>query len=87
VGQTEDLLTSMSVKKESADFSATSTTFILAQLLEESHVTVDENSLSIIRITRNIFAYGGRFGLKSREYGRRVRHADHVASSIRKSWH
>jgi hypothetical protein len=26
-------------------------------------------------------------GLENREYGRRVRHADHVAPSIRKSWH
>jgi hypothetical protein len=26
-------------------------------------------------------------GLESREYGRRGRHADHVAPSIHKSWH
>jgi hypothetical protein len=25
--------------------------------------------------------------LENREYGRRIRHADHVAPSIRKSWH
>jgi hypothetical protein len=45
----------MSVGKESADFLATSTTFIFVQLLEESLVTVDESRLSLIRIIPNIF--------------------------------
>jgi hypothetical protein len=26
-------------------------------------------------------------GLDSREYGRGIRHADHIAPSVRKSWH
>jgi hypothetical protein len=51
----DKMVGSMSTGKESADFMPTSTAFIFAQFLEESHARVDENSFSSVRITVKYF--------------------------------
>jgi hypothetical protein len=51
-------------------------------------VGLERGPLSLVSTTEELLGRkSSRSGLESREYGRRIRDADHVASSIHKSWH
>jgi hypothetical protein len=51
-------------------------------------VGLERDSLSLVSTTEELLERkSSGSSLESREYGRRVRRADYVAPSIRKSWH